>query len=620
MLSQYFKKALADEDLRMNFKFTDLSLTLPNGKTVLQGVTGEIRSACMTAIMGPSGAGKTTFMNVLCGKVDRTAGQLWISGKEAEISQFKKLIGYVPQEDIMLRELTVRENILHSARIRLPASWTNQEIEEFTDNVIDALNLSHVAHTRIGDETTRGVSGGQRKRVNIAMELVAAPVCIFLDEPTSGLDSTASLEVVSILEKITELGITVVAVIHQPRIEIFEKFHDVLMIVPGGQTAYFGKTKDAQTYFHYLGFEFDRDNNPADELMDAISGKGTPGKTNLTPADLVRVWDDKYTNSSSPSSMLIDGYFLQIDARKIDESEIKQNNQFHEAVYGVIESRGAPFWKQVQYCHNRSLAQQMANSREFVLQLIISLMGGILMGLSQLGNTENYTGIYVSPMSVLSPAPTQWVIALYGMLIGTSVTISAAPAAVKVFGEERTSYWREAASGHSKLAYYLGKTWATTYRILIAALHFTAVYHCMARPMMAFDHQLLMVGLNFYGVYGLAAIISMLAPRENAAIVAVIAGLETAVFCGFAPTIKQADSWHMSLLLMFSYNRWTAEAQYSDIISTYSQVYITDGELLKYGFTLNRVEYDFAMAALIGTGSRVIALLLMIYINRQKQR
>jgi len=164
LLSQYFKKALGDEDLRMNFKFSDLSLTLPNGKPVLRGVTGEIRSACMTAIMGPSGAGKTTFMNVLCGKVDRTSGQLWISGQEAEINQFKKLIGYVPQEDIMIRELTVRENILHSARIRLPASWTKQEIEEFTDAVIDALNLSHVAHTRIGDETTRGISGGQRKR------------------------------------------------------------------------------------------------------------------------------------------------------------------------------------------------------------------------------------------------------------------------------------------------------------------------------------------------------------------------------------------------------------------------------------------------------------------------
>ena len=110
-------------------------------------------------------------MNVMMGKVQRTGGKLYVNAKEKEMYLFKNLIGYVPQEDIMLRELTVRENVLHSARIRLPRTWSQKDIGEYVDNVLEALNLTSVAHTLIGDESTRGVSGGQRKRVNIAMEL-----------------------------------------------------------------------------------------------------------------------------------------------------------------------------------------------------------------------------------------------------------------------------------------------------------------------------------------------------------------------------------------------------------------------------------------------------------------
>ncbi|KAJ3201040.1 hypothetical protein HDU67_001638, partial [Dinochytrium kinnereticum] len=152
------------KDLRMDFSFSDLSLRLPSGVTVLQGVSGEIKAGRMTAIMGPSGAGKTTFMNVLMGKVTRTGGELRINGVAAEMQKYKKIIGYVPQEDIMLRELTVRENITYSARVRLPGSWSSSKVAEHVDHVIDALSLKSVAESQIGDDFSRGISGGQRKR------------------------------------------------------------------------------------------------------------------------------------------------------------------------------------------------------------------------------------------------------------------------------------------------------------------------------------------------------------------------------------------------------------------------------------------------------------------------
>jgi ABC-type multidrug transport system ATPase subunit len=134
----------------------------------------------------------------------------------------------VPQDDVMLHELTVRENIAYSARIRLPRSWSTKEIEQFVDAILEALDLSHVAHNLI-----TAISGGQRKRVNIGMELVTCPSAIFLDEPTSGLDATAALKVANTMKKIAmTIGITIVAVIHQPRFEIFSEFDDLLMIAP----------------------------------------------------------------------------------------------------------------------------------------------------------------------------------------------------------------------------------------------------------------------------------------------------------------------------------------------------------------------------------------------------
>jgi ABC-type multidrug transport system ATPase subunit len=176
----------------------------------------------------------------------------------------------------MIRECTVRENILFSARMRLPREgWPDSRICEYVDAVIEVLGLSECSNTLIGDPAgTRGVSGGQRKRTNIGIELAAAPAAIFLDEPTSGLDSAAALEVCRTLRAIADLGLTVVAVIHQPRLEIFNSFDDLLLLAPGGVTAFIGRRDLVMPYFNDLGYKFSAGNNPADELLDFVAGAG----------------------------------------------------------------------------------------------------------------------------------------------------------------------------------------------------------------------------------------------------------------------------------------------------------------------------------------------------------
>lgn len=133
-------------------------------------------------IAGPSGAGKTTFLHCLMGKLPRSGGSVLMNGAAEEVHAYRRLLGYVPQDDVMLRELTVRENALFSARMRLPRrGWGEAAIAAHVDAVLAVLGLTHVAHTLVGDETTRGVSGGERKRANIAIELAAAPAAIFLE-------------------------------------------------------------------------------------------------------------------------------------------------------------------------------------------------------------------------------------------------------------------------------------------------------------------------------------------------------------------------------------------------------------------------------------------------------
>ena len=285
MLTTSFRDCNKGLSLTIDFSRLSLYIPAPVNRTILSSVSGSIRAGRVTAVMGPSGAGKTTFLSVLLGrKAVRTGGQLRINGAPGELETFGAVVGFVPQEDVMLEELTVRENILHSARIRLPrAEWDAKRVYRLVDAVVEVLGLQTCV-----DTLTRSISGGQRKRTNIGMELATAPAAIFLDEPTSGLDSTAALQVCNTLRTIADLGITVVAVIHQPRAEIFQSFDDLLLLAPGGKTVYAGPQSQAQAYFTALGMGHSSSSsssnggdsgggggcgNTADDILDFIAGE-----------------------------------------------------------------------------------------------------------------------------------------------------------------------------------------------------------------------------------------------------------------------------------------------------------------------------------------------------------
>ncbi|GMH14252.1 hypothetical protein Nepgr_016093 [Nepenthes gracilis] len=209
---------------------------------LLREVTGAFRPGVLTALMGVSGAGKTTLMDVLAGRKTGgyIEGDIRISGYPKKQETFARISGYCEQNDIHSPQVTVRESLIYSAFLRLPNEVTKEEKMLFVDEVMDLVELDNIRDAMVGLPGVTGLSTEQRKRLTIAVELVANPSIIFMDEPTSGLDARAAAIVMRTVRNTVDTGRTVVCTIHQPSIDIFEAFDELLLLKRGGQAIYYG--------------------------------------------------------------------------------------------------------------------------------------------------------------------------------------------------------------------------------------------------------------------------------------------------------------------------------------------------------------------------------------------
>lgn len=238
-------------------------------KTILNKLHGSLRAGKFTAIMGPSGSGKTTLLNFLSGRIESTnlniTGSLKLNGKYInDIEKFNHMIAYVMQDDILLATFTPRESLMFAANLRLNAN--HDEKVQKVEALLRELHLEKCADTRVGNVMIRGVSGGERKRTSIGVELITNPSMVFLDEPTTGLDSETALRVIEILKNLASYGRTVISTIHQPSSEIFNEF-DQLMLLVRGNIIYQGEAKTAVQYFGSINFQCPTYSNPADYFM-----------------------------------------------------------------------------------------------------------------------------------------------------------------------------------------------------------------------------------------------------------------------------------------------------------------------------------------------------------------
>ncbi|MFP6686604.1 MAG: FHA domain-containing protein, partial [Polyangiaceae bacterium] len=222
-------------------------------KVLLDNISFKALPGDMIALMGPSGAGKTTLLLALNGYLPPSAGMVRINGEDlySIFDTLRGSIGYVPQDDLVHPELTVWEATRYSAKFRLPPDYSDEEIDQRVQQTLRDLGLESVAHLQIGKPEKKILSGGQRKRVNIALELVTDPVIIYLDEPTSGLAADDAAGLVHLLSELTHAtGKTIIMTIHQPAKEEYEKFSHALVLGYGGVPMFFGSTTpDSYEFF-----------------------------------------------------------------------------------------------------------------------------------------------------------------------------------------------------------------------------------------------------------------------------------------------------------------------------------------------------------------------------------
>jgi len=272
--------------------FEDVKYTVTTrkgeSKEILHGVSGSVKPGELCCIIGPSGAGKTSLMDTLAGRIQKGVAAtsiIELDGKKLTRARAGRLIAYVEQEDCVFATETPRECMKFSADLRLPKSTTTEKKIQIVDDIIKRLGLSSCEDTMVGGGRLRGVSGGERKRTSIGVELVTNPTILFLDEPTSGLDSYAALETVKLLKDLANEGCTVLCTIHQPSSEIFNVF-DKCLLLSKGQMIYGGARAQIVDYFAEKGHVCPALYNPADFVLflaqteeeDAISKLGDDWK------------------------------------------------------------------------------------------------------------------------------------------------------------------------------------------------------------------------------------------------------------------------------------------------------------------------------------------------------
>lgn len=308
-------------------------LKFPNGHIGLRNVAISEGPGKLIGIMGASGAGKTTLLNVLAGLVVPSKGSIVINGFDihSEKDKIQGVIGYVSQDDLLIEELTVYQNLYYNAKLCF-ANLSEPELHQRVMQVLENLGLDQRKDLRVGSVLDKTISGGQRKRLNIALELIREPAVLFLDEPTSGLSSRDSENVIDLLKELSLKGKLIFVVIHQPSSDIYKMFDKMIIMDTGGYPAYYGHPVEAVTYFKRSTHQVDSNRgqcetcgnvNP-EQIFNIIEAKvvdeyGQPtSKRKITPPQWYELYKDNFRlnkvediREEPPQSLFLPNKFKQ---------------------------------------------------------------------------------------------------------------------------------------------------------------------------------------------------------------------------------------------------------------------------------------------------------------------
>ncbi|KAK0440521.1 P-loop containing nucleoside triphosphate hydrolase protein [Armillaria borealis] len=246
---------------------------------ILQGITSCFEAGKVNVILGPSGSGKSSLLNLMAQRLQSTlqttyvaGGTMTLNGVPAKPEVMSTLCSYVTQDDsALLPYLTVRETLQFAASLRLPSSLSKEEKRHRADEVMLKMGLKDCRHTLIGNELLKGISGGEKRRVSIAVQVLTEPQVLMLDEPTSGLDAFTAASILDVLAQLAKEGRTIITTLHQSSSELYKRFGNVLLLAKGGRVAYSGPASEMLDYMSSVGFDCPPMMNPSDFALDVVS-------------------------------------------------------------------------------------------------------------------------------------------------------------------------------------------------------------------------------------------------------------------------------------------------------------------------------------------------------------
>lgn len=355
-----------DDTPTISFEAKDISFTFPNGHKGLHKVNIAEETGKLIGLMGASGSGKSTLLNVLNGNEKPTEGAVRINGIDIhyEPKRIEGTIGYVPQDDLLMEELTVFQNLYYAAKLCF-SNKSEEEITLLVNATLAALGLSETKNLKVGSPLEKTISGGQRKRLNIGLELLREPSVLFVDEPTSGLSSRDSENIMDLLKELSLKGKMVFVVIHQPSSDIFRMFDKLVILDVGGYQIYYGNPVEAVVYFKSQINTIDKEQGACQECG------------NVNPEQIFNIIETKVVNE----------YGRLTDERKI--APARWSSRFEEHITIPAPSHAEqlpepglhiPSWlQQIRIFFNRDLRSKLANRQYLLINLLEApLLAGIL--------------------------------------------------------------------------------------------------------------------------------------------------------------------------------------------------------------------------------------------------
>jgi ATP-binding cassette, subfamily G (WHITE), member 2 len=483
-------------------------------KKILDNVSGKVESGTLTAIMGPTGSGKSTLLNVLAavGNVQaRVSGKILLNGAQPGAG-YRHQVSYVQQDDTLYGTLTVRECVEYSAMLRLPKNMKVIAKQAYVSKTLEELRLTHIAQNHIGTGGRHaGVSGGERKRVSIGMELVSQPSVLVLDEPTSGLDSFAANKIVSVLSELSSRNRIVMVSIHQPSMKCFMMF-DQVMVLANGQVMYRGHPGEVNEYLEILGFPCPSTDTAADHLLQVVSDKNNFAKLKKSEGDPENI--EEQHASSKPA----------VD----DEEEVK------------------PLLNELKILFARTSKDIFRNKQLFLVQMAISIILAFFCGLifrdvqDNLAGFQNRMGAFYFSLSFFA---------------------FASLSSMDIFVRERQIFVREVGSKYFRaFSYFLSKTVLDMFVLrVIPASIFSVIFYWMVglrnSPEAFIKFWATMVLFNICaGV--LSICIGVAAPTVGQAnLIAAVWFLIMLLFGGFLLNVDSMEVWYawLKYLSIFYY-------------------------------------------------------------------